>query len=238
MMDFKPTPMSCDGLAQNARPCTCAGCDCGKALDPAPVTEPLTPADIVVLGDSYSAAIEGDTHLDHAGWAGMLNIPEINRQAISGTTASDWVNNKNGMLDKALATPCKVVIISLLGNDLMNAVKEHNNELKSTVMDFAQDVVGYTLLVNRLKASGKKVYLLAYTDPFSAQLNREAMVAATLLNMCVGKVAELTGACVLWSQLALNKPEHFTGDDIHPTHAGHQALATYTGAEVGLLPVP
>jgi hypothetical protein len=121
--------------------------------------------DIVVIGDSYSAAREGDTGLDR-GWPALLGIPPANRQAISGSTAAQWAVDQNGILTKAKNTAAGTLIVSMLGNDAFAIEGEISNRLQAGIDAYA----AYNDFTAVLKAMARqRNYILLYPDPFSGQ---------------------------------------------------------------------
>jgi lysophospholipase L1-like esterase len=170
---------------------------------------------VLVVGDSWSSAVvagEGD----RAGWPLILGIPDDMRQAVSGSTAAQWSADFDGRLTKATQTPADVVIISLLGNDAFAA-------LADGVATPQEIIAGVKALQHVIETVRKpRTIVLLYADPFCGSDIRKA-IACSLLNVAIG-TAVPDGVEALDLRTVLGS-QHFDGVDIHPTRAGHEAIA-------------
>ena len=146
------------------------------------------------------------------------------RHGVSGTTAEEWYTDKNGMLSTALKSiqDGDVVIVSLLGNDLRRGVADGN--LNSGEMFVAaQSLMG---VVDKIKNVGAKVVLLIYSDPFRGK-DSASKAGVALMRTLLKGVAFVQLCETLDTDEILTASEHFNGVDIHPTEAGHRAIAEY-----------
>jgi lysophospholipase L1-like esterase len=177
---------------------------------------------ILVIGDSWSSAVvagEGD----RAGWPLILGIPDDMRQAVSGSTAAQWAADFEGRLTKAAQTQADAVILSLLGNDAFAA-------LADGVATPQEIIAGVKALRHVIETVRKpRTIVLLYADPFCGSDIRKAL-ACSLLNVAI-ETATPEGVEILDLRTVLG-PQHFGGTDIHPTRAGHEAIAAAVGAAV------
>lgn len=173
---------------------------------------------ILVVGDSWSSAIESDTKAN-AGWPSIMNIPVEYRQAVAGTTAAQWDSDVNGMMTKALNTPTDVTIMSLLGNDAFALVASGNFSLPGIAGPLK------SLYNVALKLSQKsKLIVLLYTDPFDDK-RFDTKIGITLLNIAIQNAVPTYNTGFFRTSDFLTKDD-FSNGDIHPNHAGHVKIAT------------
>jgi len=171
------------------------------------------------IGDSWCCR-EGDTGIDR-GWQEFALSPQC-RHGVSGTTAEEWNADKNGMLSTALKSiqDGDVVIVSLLGNDLRRGVADGNLD-SGEVFVAVQSLMG---VVDKIKNVGAKVVLLIYSDPFRGK-DSASKAGVALMRTVLKGVAFVQLCETLDTDKILTAPEHFNGVDIHPTEAGHRAIA-------------
>ena len=179
----------------------------------------------LVIGDSYSSAIEADTGLDR-GWPEILGIDPDCRQAVAGTTAVQWARDNFGRLTRAIRTPADVVILSLLGNDALQNIVTR----PVSIQEIWTALGAMRQVVNSIRVDRKRVIVLLYADPFRGKRPEFAM-GLGLLNgsiklSCPYKTEFFDASFVLGD-------EHFNGTDIHPTRAGHEVIATGMAAMLG-----
>ena len=172
---------------------------------------------VLIIGDSYASAYEGDTGIERGGWPVMMNIPVSHRHGISGSTADEWNSNVGGRLEAAKTTAANIVIISLMGNDARAAISDGQvtpDEISNALSDMRKVV---KVMLRPL------TIVLLYPDPFSGK-NLQSRVAVPLLNGAIKSAcAEIP---VVFADTGLwLKPEHFGGIDIHPNIAGHKVIA-------------
>ncbi|MDZ7752209.1 MAG: SGNH/GDSL hydrolase family protein [Gammaproteobacteria bacterium] len=172
--------------------------------------------EILVIGDSWAAAREADTGRD-AGWPALMGIAAGHRQGLSGSTAAQWAGDEGGVLTRARRTSAEAVVVSLLGNDARIAVLEGRVTADSVV----RGINNLRTVLDALEHPLTVVML--YADPFGGR-NEQANVAVPMLNgiirmACVGR------SVIFADTSAWLTPDHFDGRDIHPTRAGHAAIA-------------
>ncbi len=173
------------------------------------------------LGDSW-CCYEVDTRLIR-GWQEFALEPTA-RHGVPGTTAACWNTDKNGLLSTALTYINKDdnVIISLIGNDLRQAVADGNLE-NGEIFMAVQSLIG---VVDKVKAKDAKVTLLLYADPFNGK-DSAAKSGVALMRTLLKGVAFMQHCDTLDTAEILTLPNHFDGYDIHPTEKGHRAIAEY-----------
>lgn len=174
---------------------------------------------ILVIGDSYSSALEAGSRLDR-GWPHFLGIPPANRQAVAGSTAEQWANDHEQRLSFAMRTNADVVILSLLGNDAFAVMAD--NVL--TAPEISTSLLCLRRVVTALKNNGsRRIVVLLYPDPFCG-LRPEFEVAVPILNGAIR--AACIGVGVQFFDLSLIMDAgDFDGRDIHPVQTGHEKIA-------------
>jgi len=174
--------------------------------------------DILVVGDSISAAREADTGLDR-GWPEIMGIPADMRQAVSGSTAAEWAMDRNGMLTKARNTQADILIMSIMANDIMRAASDG----RVTGMEIAAAIYDMSQVLRALYRP--LTIVLLYADPFCGANAQAAAVVPRLNQGC--RIA-CFGRDVVFVELGeILGPEHSYGTDIHPTRAGHAVIAAH-----------
>ena len=176
---------------------------------------------ILVIGDSWASAIAGDTGINR-GWPEIMNIDSDCRQAVAGSTAFQWASDFEGRLTRAKDTQTDTVIISLLGNDTIQA-------LADGVITPAEIYGGFSSFRKVIDTvSRKNVIIILYSDPFLGKRSDVAMSVPILNNTirsaCFGSTIKL-----LDTSKFLVKEEHFNGSDIHPTRLAHAVIAEELG---------
>ncbi len=170
---------------------------------------------VLVIGDSWASAREADTGMD-AGWPHLLSVAPSHRQGVSGATAMQWATDHEGWLSRARHTSADAVIVSLLGNDARLAL-----EKPATGRELDAGLGHLRTVVDAVLRPLSIVML--YADPFGGRDVR-AQSAVSSLNAAIRRACR--GRPVVFADTARwLKPEHFDGSDIHPTRAGHGALA-------------
>lgn len=174
---------------------------------------------ILVIGDSYSAAREGDTGRD-LGWPDVLGLPTTMRQALSGSTAAQWAADFEGRLTKARQTGSDLVVMSLLGNDAFAALADG----QVTPTEVVAGLHNLRQVVTEVSMLSRPVVVLLYPDPFSGK-NPQSATGVPMLNAAI-RMAVCGIPTVSFLDLGtVLRPEHFNGTDIHPTRAGHEVIA-------------
>lgn len=180
---------------------------------------------------NIDVSTNGDSWLDRnhvlgggKGIADFLGIYESRRFAKGGSTAKEWHQNAFGMLNRANLADVKCALISLMGNDMINAFM---NDGKVT-FDETLEALHHTREAIKLLQREETLVMLYAAPPikvngFDAQvmvkaLNKQIKVA------CVGLGIDYIES---WSVL---KSEHFEGASIknpHCNEAGQKVLADY-----------
>ena len=199
-----------------------AGNEAGAALCSVAPPAPQVSADVsrvLVAGDSWSSALVAETR-GHDGWPVMMGVPAALRQGVDGATASDWAGDKDGMLTRALATPCDRVVLSLGGNDMFRAYGDKSvtpaeilaasSALRAVASKFA-DRVG-----------AGNVYVILYANPYPDRADATAAVIA--LNALI-RLSLPQGVNCIESGTVLNCPDCWANGDYHPSFEGHVRLA-------------
>lgn len=150
------------------------------------------------------------------GWPLMLGIAEDMRQAVGGSTAAQWAADFEGRLTRAAQTPADVVILSLLGNDAYAALADGT----VTPEEVEAGVAALRRVIETVRKS--RTIVLLYADPFSGRDARSA-IACPLLNAAI--CSALPDGVETFDTRRVLLPQHFDGRDIHPTRAGHEAIA-------------
>lgn len=176
----------------------------------------VNPEKILVVGDSWaSAVVAGDP--EHLGWPSLLGIPPAMRQAVPGSTAAQWDADHKDMLSRAVRTPSDVVIVSLLGNDALQAIADG-----SVTPDEVSRGLAALFHVFLAFEDRDRVIAMLYADPFSGA-NATFAIMLPLLNAAI--VNMLPAGVETFDTRTVLLPTHFDGKDIHPNLAGHQAIA-------------
>lgn len=175
-------------------------------------------ADVLVVGDSWSAGYDDALKRDTGGWAETLGVPAPLRQAVSGSTAEQWMRDFDGRLTAALNTPCDAAVVFLGGNDAFAAISDG-------VISAAEAVNYFTSVRSVLARLSDRhpvmlVGLYANPSPESPQ----ACAAAALLNgsirMCSPPTARFIDCQALFSF-----PDLGRGMPPHPTPSGYVKIA-------------
>ena len=170
----------------------------------------------LVIGDSWTSAIEADTGKDE-GWPTILGIQENFRQAVAGSTALDWYSDFDNRLTRAMTTPADVLIMSLLGNDFRAMVSKGKIEMD----DIYASLDAMAKLIDMLKRP--RTIIMLYTDPYRGKLIGSkigvAILNAAIKACCIGKKVEFFETSKILGD------SDFISGNIHPTRAGHEKIA-------------
>ena len=138
--------------------------------------------EVLVVGDSWASAVEGDTKKD-AGWPDILGVDPEYQQGVGGTTAYQWSHDHNGMLTKARETECDTLIVSLMGNDARAALSDgkvtHDEVL--TALGSMRNVLNWLCR--------KRTFVILYADPFSGK-NTQSRAGIPILNAAIRFVVQ------------------------------------------------
>lgn len=171
----------------------------------------------LVVGDSWASAFEADTKTENGGWPEIMNVPGELRRGVSGSTAKQWAGNHENWLTEAQIADADAVIISLMGNDARHALADGvvtPEEIRDALTSMR------TVLSVLLRPL---TIVMLYADPYCGA-DPKAALAVSLLNGAIQ--AACYGLDVHFADTSeWLEPEHFDGTDIHPTRAGHEAIA-------------
>lgn len=178
----------------------------------------------LIIGDSYSAAREGDTQLDR-GWPALLGVSAAWRQAVSGSTAAQWAGDYQGWLSRAKGTACDAVIMSLLGNDAFQAAPGLQSNPAAAVVAVAE---AYKNMETVLAVVYRQpIFVLLYPDAYNGK-NSVWNFGLPMLNGAVRHaVAVAAPNAVLVDLGTILSPQDFNGVDYHPIQSGHVKIAAY-----------
>ena len=179
---------------------------------------------ILVVGDSWAAGHVAETQTDE-GWPVMAGVPDYLRQGVDGSTAVDWANDKNGMLTRALGTPCDAVVVSLGGNDVMYAGSKMTPALVAGI------VRALSTVVNRLAEAHPQVWLMTYANPYPDR--PDVGLAVMAMNFGIRLSGGSAKAKIFDTAKLLTEAGDFAAADFHPSLAGHRKLADAIVKEIG-----
>lgn len=168
----------------------------------------------ISMGDSWGKIVAGGG----TPWPDLLGLDNRN---VSGSTAQEWANNKENWLVEAQMAGADTVIVSLMGNDARHALEDGvvTPDEISTALRSMRAVVKAMLPA--------RVIVLLYADPYEGrqQLSR---IAIPLLNSAIECACWGLPVEFLHTQYHLGDTA-WDGKDIHPTQAGHEAIAFVVG---------
>lgn len=174
-------------------------------------------ANVLVVGDSWASAFVGDTKVPDGGWPLLMGVPKTHRQAVAGTTAQQWSQNHNHMLNNAMLTKGQILILSLMGNDMFAALKDGTVTLAEMFIALTSMRKVVSTLLRR------RTFVFLYSDPYWGEKEGAAEIVAQLNGAiqaaCLGLGVEF------FDTAAVLRKEHFDGVDIHPNTAGQKAIA-------------
>lgn len=181
--------------------------------------------DIEVIGDSWAYGFNGETRKAD-GWTAMLNIPKENIVAEPGRTALDFINNREGILTRALSIKTTCAIISLLGNDIEKAFQDG----KLTLEEILVAAKSFRNIIDLLEKD--YIFVFTYADPYCGK-NDMAKIAVPILN------ALIMSSCPIGTQFirldtVLDEPCFENTDNFHPNTYGHKLIADQVEYYVGL----
>jgi hypothetical protein len=185
---------------------------------------------LLVIGDSWASAKRSDSGRDN-GWPEMLGIPDEYRQGVDGSTAVQWDADQNGMLTRALGTPCEKVVISLGGND---AFALGENKRAAQQIDAARAALNRVVARFQDKVGATNVWVLIYANPWPD--NPSSAVETEALKLI------MIGSCPNGTQFwdtgkVLNTAECFSNNDYHPNLEGSVRLSNDVQSLTGYTPV-
>lgn len=175
---------------------------------------------ILAVGDSWAAGFTEATGRDD-GWPAILGLPFILRQGRDGSTARQWSDDTGGWLDLACHTPCETCVISLMGNDAINAY----NRNSLTEAEVRASASAMSNVVARLQTAhgATNVWVLCYANPKPGDW--KAAIATMGINSAVVWACP-AGTRFLWTSDALTNSACWNGG-IHPTLYGQRVLAEF-----------
>jgi len=174
---------------------------------------------ILVIGDSWASAIESDIGVDGVGWPAIMGIDPQYRLAVAGSTAVQWASDYSAWLTRAKACMTDTVVISLLGNDAIQA-------LADGVLSGEEVADGLAAMHSVVQAiQRKRTIVMLYADPFSGA-DARARIGVPMLNAAIQLVCSPLGVIFADTSKWLNS-DHFLPPNIHPTRAGHEIIASH-----------
>ena len=185
----------------------------------------------VDIGDSWNAGFDDETRTDKGGWIAKLDPARFGRVAslsVSGSTAKQWAEDFDGRLSRAveLAPATDVYFVSLMGNDAYAAMAEGSEGGKTvTAAEIRAAVGNLRNVVSALAATGKRVLVMMYANPF--QNNFVTACGCTALNAAIvfASANFVDSGDYIDSASVLEAPGMMSGIGIHPSDAGYAALA-------------
>lgn len=184
---------------------------------------------LLVIGDSWASAHEADTDNPNAGWPEILGVPPERRQAVAGSTASQWAGDFDNRLTRAIQTPAEAVFVSIGGNDVGNL---------RGFADASRAIFNIRKVVGSLSGFDQVIVML-YANPFPGNADVESavgMLNGAIQYACRGMKIRFFNSGKIFL------PEHFLqrhDRDIHPTRAGWALAAEALAATLkqkGLAP--
>lgn len=171
------------------------------------------------LGDSW-CCIETPTGVNR-GWQVYAGLLPEHRHGMPGSTAAQWAADDGGILSRALATmrPGDIVFVSLVGNDFLRAIADGT----LTFPEIGAARSALARVVDTLVAAKLRVILMGYGHPRTDKFGSD--IAVWGLCFLIRHVAQEAGTEYLPLADILVAEDHFAGTDIHPTEAGHRAIA-------------
>jgi len=176
---------------------------------------------ILVIGDSHAKArLPDGTDTDII--AKTLEVPEHCRLAVSGSTARQWKENKNGWLSKAVilakSPDIDAIFVSLGGNDLFRDYADGvltSEEAKAIVSDII-----YVLK----EVTYKPIFLLVYGDPDKGK-DIKAKLAAIGIDLAYSWIKNAVKPVTLIREYEILTDDDWCGTDIHPNESGYIKIA-------------
>jgi len=177
---------------------------------------------IHAIGDSWTCR-EEDTGLDR-GWQAFALPPDC-RHGVSGSTARQWALDEEKILTSALAAmqPGDTVIVSLIGNDLRHAQADGDGFTFFKVAEAAGSLIS---VVQTLLQHSVHPVILLYADPHRGR-NDETKRGVAMTRRLLRSLAHLNGCTTLDTATILQDKHFLPGPGIHPTEAGHRAIANH-----------
>ena len=173
---------------------------------------------ILVVGDSWAAGYDDTLKRDTDGFAGVLGIEAYLRQAVSGSTATQWASDFNGRLTAALETPCDAVAVFLGGNDAFAAIQDG----KITTDEVFAYLSAASKVFKALADRHPRLIVGLYANPFP--MDMWARAATAILNGSIRACAPAGTRFVECDKFLL--PEDLgTGMPPHPTPSGYGKIA-------------
>ena len=176
--------------------------------------------DNVAVGlDSWSSAVVADTGNRFGGWPDILGIPRAMNFGVPGMTAEAVAKDAGGILTGLCGADADIAVVSLLGNDALNAFK---NDGQITADEMIAGIENMQIAMTRITACFRRTLVILYTTR-----DHKKRVLAMMLNKCLEWTCRnYPGVEFVPSHEALEPSAHFIeSDPIHITEAGHEVLA-------------
>lgn len=174
---------------------------------------------LLFIGDSWAAGVvggNGDVEWDARSWPVIISEDTESRQAKKGSTASQWANDFDGNLTRAIKTDADVCILSIGGNDAMASYADGKidlAELFSIISGIRKTII----------AVRKKQTIVILYAPFDSRMETEAYCAAT--NSLIKFACPDGVECCDTSKFLTT--DCFCSGDIHPNAKGQALIAEH-----------
>lgn len=169
------------------------------------MTEKMTDK-VIVIGDSWSSAVDGNTGADRSGWPQMLGLQTA---AVAGSRAGDWVARD---LSEIVKEQHSVVMMSLMGNDALIAAAD------SCIT--VAEILTATRALHRVveKLATKRVLVMLYALP-------ERQLAVDILNGAIqASLCDMLNVMFFDTRKIIDHAD-IGADRIHPNAQGHSKIA-------------
>ena len=195
------------------------------------------PVRYIDLGDSWNAGYDDRKAADTGGWLALLPGPgvrpgfvPVKHMSVSGSSAAQWAMDFGGRLSDAAARAgdTDVYFVSLLGNDAFAALRPDSpGGPLVTPEERERAVADIRKVVSTLHATGKRVLVMLYANPYPGNIGLDVACAA-LNSTIVFAVGDLVAPDdYIQAFTVLKSPESWSGIGVHPSPAGYAALASY-----------
>lgn len=176
---------------------------------------------VALFGDSYAAGRLPHSQTDGA-LRDALGVPLYNDFARSGSTAQQWAADKDGLLSALISSSAEITVGSLAGNDAFAAIAD------GVVTDLEKVVALASIFHVLMRLRRRRVILMLYPDPFQgtrpdAAAGHRRLVEA--ISAVAGYANAINGNITLLDLSTVLGPQHFDGQDVHPSAAGYAAMA-------------
>lgn len=203
------------------------------------MTEEVKPIRVLFTGDSWISAVMADKLSNpNAGWTEMLSKEEglyTTRHGIAGSRAIQWAEDRDGILTQAKACKADTVFISLMGNDMRDALSDGS----LTIKELMTSAKALETVVRELRR--KRTIVMLYTNPFPGDevseflvkfLNNLIMMACAEIELTTAEEDEGYEELNFFESYKILGEGDFDGTDIHALEKGHVNMAEIIGANL------